>query len=328
MLNIALDMAWLLQNGYDLQCFHYTDELYDKRLRVKGYRDHSGKTSIKKLAQDIASYYGREFLVLNESFNSGACIWIKRIIQHSQRFRHPLHHLLLMRFLAGSVEAFFMGPQEEPPEYLPFGAPPYPCRNYVCDYHLQDVIMQIELRRTHATPYATFICPYCGFSYNRKGNVPKEKHYSGQIHILEYGWRWEDEVAALLAAGESPYKIAHEFHCDVRTILAFGVDRGLLPQERHTGRKPYVPSEMPKERPNLDDQRALYRRRWLDIIAENQAVTRNEVVQQMRERGELMTVYKVRHAANIEDRERKLDGFILELIENVEQRASVNTCPV
>ena len=42
-------------------------------------------------------------------------------------------------------------------------------------------------------------------------------------------------------------------------------------------------------------------------------------VTQMRERGELLTVYKVRHAANIEDKERKLDKLILEAINNSER---------
>jgi hypothetical protein len=425
MLDFALDAAWLLQNGFNMQSFDYTDELYDKRLRIKGYRNHWGKTSNKRLAKDVATHYGREFLELLEAYNSGTCIWIKHMVQRGQSFRHPLHHLLLMRFLAGSAEAFFMEPHGELPGYLPFGAPPYPCRNHLCEYHLQDVIEQIELRRAHGTPYATFICPHCGLSYNRKGKVPKERHYSGHIRIVDYGWKWEAAVAELLAADESPYKIARKFHCDVRTILAFGIERGLLPPDRSIGRTAYIQQKVPKEKLGFSDKRILYRQRWLDAIAGNPAITRNElrllectaskwlhehdpdwleqnsppsknrstkwagsddeyfemvedavkqirgsngnpqrisissigrktgivkphtrlmsdfmpktkafvesnvetleqwqkrkirwVVSQMRERGELMTVYKVRHAARIEDRERKLDEFILECIEN------------
>jgi hypothetical protein len=276
-------------------------------------------------------------------------------------------------------------------------------------------------------PYATFVCPYCGFKYNRKGNVPKEKQYSGQIHIVEYGWIWEEKVTALLAAGESPYKVARDLHCDVRTILVFGVGQRLLPPERKIGRKSYTPAKSPKEKPGFDAQRGLYRQRWLNMIDANPTITRNELrildskadqwlhiydavwlesnspesrkavsswsgyddkylarvesavkqirdspgmprrlsiaaigrkagitkpyvrlvsdylpktkafiaantetleqwqkrkilwaVRQMRGRGELLTVYKVRHAASIEDKERKLDGFILESIETVE----------
>ena len=427
MLDFALDTAWLMENGNDLLCFDNTGELYDKWLRLKGYRDHWGKTSNKKLALDIISYYGREFLTLLDAYSSGSCIWIKRMIQQRESFRHPLHHLLLLRFLAGSAEAFFMEPQRELPGYLPFGAPPYPCRNYLCEYHLQDVIEQIELRRAHGTPYATFICPYCGFAYNRKGKLPKEMHYSGHVCIVRYGWKWEAAVTELLIAGESPYRIARRFHCDVRTILTFGVDRGLLPPDRLIGQNQYITRVVskPKEKQDSNDKRALYRKRWLDAIGENHAITRNElrllesaahkwlhthdhdwleqnsptpknkspkwansddeylktveeavkqirdspgiprrvsissigrnasivkphtrltsdfmpktkafvaanvetleqwqkrkiwwVIQQMRERGEIITVYKVRHAARIEDKERKLDGFILECIEN------------
>jgi len=193
------------------------------------------------------------------------------------------------------------------------------------------------------------------------------------------------------------------------------------------GRNPYIPVDSPQEKPNFSDQRLLYRKRWLDAIAANPAITRNElrqldskadlwlhshdavwlaqnsppskkskptwadrdneyleraentvnqiraspgmpgrisimsvgrkagiikpnirlasdwlpktkafvaanvetleqwqkrkirwVVRQMRARGEILTVYKVRHAANIEDKPRKLDGFISECIENCE----------
>lgn len=427
LLNFVQDTAWLLQHGCDLQCFEYTDELYDNRLRVKGYRDPGGKTSSKRLAQDIIGYYGRDFLELFDAYNSGACTWVKRIIQHGQSFRHPLYHLLLIRFLAGSATGFFMSALEKPPEYLPFGAPPYPCRNHLCKYHLQDVIERIEIRKVHATPYAAFVCPHCGFAYNRKGNVPKAKQYAGQIHIAAYGWKWEETVTELLAAGESPYKVARKAHCDVRTILWYGVEHKLLPPERSMSRKPYIPESLPQKLSDSDTQRELYRKRWLDTIAANPEITRNELrqldskadrwlhlydadwlernsppskkglpswvdyddeylervenavaqiraspgiprrisipsigrkagivkphirfssdllpktkafvaanaetleqwqkrkilwsVQQMRERGELMTIYKVRHTANIEDGERKLDSFILDCINNCE----------
>jgi len=45
-------------------------------------------------------------------------------------------------------------------------------------------------------------------------------------------------------------------------------------------------------------------------------------VREMRTNGEVITVYKVRHAATIEDKERKLDGFIMECINNIEKTAT------
>ena len=190
-------------------------------------------------------------------------------------------------------------------------------------------------------------------------------------------------------------------------------------------RKPYTPAESPKEKPDFEVQREIYRQRWLNAIAANPTITRKELrildskadqwlhmndadwlesnspesrkavpswsgyddeylaivenavkqirdssglprrisiaaigkkagiikpyirlasdllpktkalvaanaetleqwqrrkilwaIQQMRERGELLTVYKVRRDARIEDKERKLDGFISECIGN------------
>jgi hypothetical protein len=425
--DFARDAAWLLQHGCALDCSEHTDELYDNWLRVKGYRDKGGKTSGKRLAQNIVGYYGREFLALFDAYNSGACTRIRRIIQN-KTFQHPLHHMLLIRFVAGSPEVFFAGTQAEATAYLPYGLPPYPCRNVICEYHLWDVIGNVEIMHTAKGAYkALFICPHCGFTYRRKRPLPKEKQYAGQIDIVAYGRKWEQAVTKLLTERKSPYKIAHEVHCDVRTILAFGVERNLLSIERYMKRNPYVPAESPQEKPDVSSQRELYRQRWLYAIAANPGITRNElrrldstadqwlhrhdadwleqnsppskhrlpkwadcddeylerienavkqirdppgiprrlslaaigreagiskphvrltsdllpktkafvaahtetheqwqkrkilwVIRQLRGCGELLTVYKVRHAANIEDRERKLDGFILEGIEKSE----------
>jgi len=421
---LSEDVAWLLFNGYELGNYENSNELYDNWLRVKGYRDYHGKTSQKKVAQDLADFYGLEFLALLGECNYGICTKIKRIFHTKESFQHPLYHLLLIRLLSGSAERFFAGSQEKPPEYLPFGEPPYPCRNYVCEYHLQDVIAEVRIRRVHATPYATFSCPHCGYAYNRKGNVPKEQQYTGQIRTVDYGWRWERTVKSLLIAGESPYRVARDFHCDVRTILEFGIKLNIFPPERQIKSSPYIPVAEPQEKPNLMAQRNQYRLRWQAAIAANPMARRTELriidskaqqwlskhdwdwydqnsppskkavpmwadsddvylervktavqqirdspgkpghisvsaigrkagitkpamrlmsdmlpktkayvtanietleewqkrkikwaVQQMRERGEVMTVYKIRHAARIEDRGRKLDSFIIESME-------------
>jgi hypothetical protein len=334
---------------------------------------------------------------------------------------------MLMRFISGSAFNFFMGVQEKPPEYLPFGAPPYPCRNYVCEYYLKDVIRQIELTRVHGTPRAMFICSHCGFSYRRSRKVSKEKQYYGQIDIVDYGWKWEEGVSMLLLLGESPYKIARDYHCDVRTIFTFAVKRGFLTPEQRIERKPYIPVSSLQEKPDFYAQREMYRQRWIDVINATPGITRNQLrlldstadqwlhlhdpdwleqnsppskkflpswagcddeylekvksaveqirnspgkpkricimsigkkagiikpyirltsdilpktkafvtanietteqfhkrkiiwaVQHMRSRGEIITVYKVRQAAGVMDKERKMDGFILECIHNSE----------
>jgi hypothetical protein len=424
--DFARDTAWLLNNGCELGYLDNTNGLYDSWLRVKGYRDGDGKTSVKSLARDVPEYYGRDFLMLFDAYNSGACTWISRVIQH-RSFQHPLYHLLLMRVLAGSPEQFFAGTQAEESDRLPYGRPSYPCRNRLCEYHLLDVIGNIEVVNVKGNYRATFVCPHCGFTYRRKTPLAKEMQYDGQIDIVEYGRVWEQIVARRLLTNESPYAVAKTVHCDVRTILKFGVDRGLLPAEQLIKRKEYVPAEFPQKKPTLSEQRDHYRQRWLDVISANPTAIRTELrrldckadqwlhlhdaewliqnsppskrglpkwadcddeylertedsvkqirdsldlpqrvslasigrkagipkpqvrlasnflpktrafvaanvetheqwqkrkiqwsVRQMRERGEILTIYKVRHASCIEDRERRLDDFILECIEHSE----------
>jgi len=427
LLYISREVAWLLQHSARLGCYERTLELYLNWLRLKGYRDRNGITQSKKLAQNIVDFYGQRFLTLLNAYDSGACTWVKRITRQKQGFHHPLYHLLLICFLAGSAAEFFNGIDKSEPKYLPYGTPPYPCRNIVCDYHLQDVIDNIEIIKIKSMPKATFTCPHCGFSYRRKKSTPKEKQYSGQINIVDYGWKWEEAVTAMLGEGTSPYLIAHMLHCDVRTILTFGVERKMLPSDALMSRKPYTPIESPQKKPDFESRRVMYRQRWLNAITANPEITRkalrtleskadqwlhmydaewleqnspssrrsmslwagfddkylasvkvavNQIldspgmpirisfsavgrkagivkpctrlksdflpltksfiaanvetleqwqkrkiiwtVRQMRERGELLTVYKVRYAAAIQDKERKLDLFIKGCIENSE----------
>ena len=259
LLFIARDVAWLLQHGAGLGLTEYTVGLYDNWLRINGYRYHNGITKTKYLTQGIVGFYGQEFLAMLNAYDSGSCTWIGQILRQKRGFHNPLYLLLLICFLSGSAEKFFAGSNEYAPEYLPFGAPPYPCRNFFCEYHLQDVIDNIEVIKRKSMPEATFTCPHCGFSYRRKKSTPKEKQYSGHINIVDYGWKWEENVTAMLVERMTPHIIVRGLHCDVRTIIAFAVERGVLPPETRMGRKPYIQIESPQGEPDFDSQRAMYR---------------------------------------------------------------------
>jgi hypothetical protein len=270
----ARDAAWLLQHGCGLDCYERTYELYDKWLRVRDCRDRNGKTNGKMLAQNAVAYYGREFLMLFDCYNSGACTWTRRLIRRNT-FRHPMHHLLLMRPLAGSAEAFFAGTSDEICRCQPYGAPPYPCRNVVCGHYLQDVIGTIEIKNVKGTYKAEFVCPYCGFTYRRKMPLPKEKQYSGQIDVADYGRLWHGTLKNMLAAKTSINKIAKALQCDTRTVVRFGIELGFFPSEQQPKFRPY--SAHPKVAETVDERRDQYRQRWLTAIAANPETTRNEL---------------------------------------------------
>jgi len=277
---LARDAEWLLESESILSYYEHTRECYDRWLRVQGYRDQSGKTNTKRLAKDLADYYGQGLLLLFDAYNSGACTWLRRIVQQGSGFGNPMRHILLMRFLAGTADDFFIRAGTLAlPEYLPFGTPPYPCRNAVCDYYLQSVIESIEVASVHGTPKASFACPRCGFTYRRKRNVPKEKWLSGQIDVTDYGWKWHETLERLLTANTTINKTADALKCDTRTVVRLGNDKGLFAGMRQQRRKPYMPKGSLAQKPDFYDRRDQYRRRWTALITANPGASRHELSQ-------------------------------------------------
>jgi hypothetical protein len=180
-----------------------------------------------------------------------------------------------MRFLAGSAELFFTGTDESIPVYMPYGSPPYPCRNMVCDYYLQDVIPSIEICDVKGNLRATFVCPHCGFTYRRKKPLPKEEQYSGQIDVSDYGWLWHEKLKTMLDAKISVRRIGMALQCDTRTVMRLGIVLGYFPPERQPKSRPYIAQPIAKT--TFEKRRNHYRERWLIVTNEHPAATRNEL---------------------------------------------------
>jgi hypothetical protein len=276
--SIVSDLDWISQNSDKIGYYGDTLEFYDKWLRVHGCRDANGKTTHKKLAEALVDYYGQELLSMFDAYNSGVCSWTRKITASSESLQQPVLHILLMRFLAGSAGEFFQKvPQLKTPEYMPFGEPPYPCRNYVCEYNLKNVIAGIEVTHTHKGCYkATFICPHCGFIYRRKKPIPKEKQYTGQIDIVDYGRLWHGRLKEMLAERIPIRRIGMALKCDTRTVVRFGIELDYFPPEQYPKLRPYIMHPRMKA-VTFTEQRGYYRKRWLDIIAANPGITRNEL---------------------------------------------------
>ena len=277
---LSRSAEWLLINGGILGYYEHTRECYDKWLRFRGFRDHNGKTHTKRLAVALVDYYGQELLSLLDAYNSGACTWLRRIVQQVNSLQHPMHHILLMQFLAGTARDFFSNTDTLPTlDYLPFGEPPYPCRNAVCDYYLQSVIESIDIVSVHGTPRASFACPYCGFTYRRKRNVPKERWYSGQIDVTDYGWKWHETFERLLTAKVTINKTAAVLKCDTRTVVRLGNEKGLFVEERHQRKNPYVAKGGAIKNMSPNAQQEQYRQRWIVLTAANPGALRLELSQ-------------------------------------------------
>jgi hypothetical protein len=273
--DVAADALWLLRHGCAFGYSEDTYAMYDRWLRVKGFRFESGMTNRSKLANALIDCYGSEQLNSLDAYNSGALTWLQHLTQDAKRFHNPVHHALLMRFLAGSAKLFFAGTDEDVPVYLPYGLPPYPCRNVVCGCYLQDVIPSIEIRDVKGNLRATFVCPHCGFAYRRKKPLPKDEQYSGQIDVFDYGWLWHEKLKTMLDVRTPVRRIGMALQCDTRTVMRLGIELGYFPPERQPKLRPYIAH--PKPETTFEQRRDYYRERWLTMMKGCPAATRNEL---------------------------------------------------
>ena len=275
---LADDAQWLLNNGGNLGYYENTSEIYDALLLASKYRDRNGRTYHKQMGAAIIDYYGEEFLSLFNAFKSGTGVWLKILFQHDKMSNNPIHHLLLIRFLAGSAEGFFTGAYNKPDmSFHPFGVEPWPCRNPSCEFYLQDVIAKIDVKVVHGTPRGIFACPYCGFTYRRKKNVPQEKRRAGQIDIVDYGPLWQNRLKERLLAGMSISGAAREMHCDVRKAYELGIKLGILPEGQGPKRAPYIPKGKRAVLP-MDEKQRYYRQRWISLLSQYPGASRHELL--------------------------------------------------
>ena len=274
---VSKDSAWLLQNGYALGFSETMIRIYDQLLRVKGYRSLSGRrTKNKELYGALCDFYGRDFLKILDAYSEGLIPWSQRMIHKQDALLYPVYYLLLMQFLAGSTEEFFLKQHDKA---HPYGKGPWPCRNHICPYHLQDVIIDIVLIQECDRHKATFTCPHCGFAYRRSREKTKSKQYGGQINIVDYGWLWLDTFQKQMAAGVPIMKITEVLHCGYRTVMQLGVEFGFFPEDRLPVKKSHVPPEKTvTANIPVPNSQEYYRRQWIEAMASNPGASRSRLI--------------------------------------------------
>ncbi|MDD2335824.1 MAG: TnsD family transposase [Geobacteraceae bacterium] len=253
---LAAEVHWLLNKSHDLPAL----ELESLRLRYRYYLSQMGLTSFhgnvacRELMARFTEFYTEEFL---EDLHCPltACSsdnWLLDLIRKTRCVSHPLHHLLLSRFLGLTVQKFL---SEEVPQPQPFGRCPWPCLNRAAAHFRKAVIWHCPITRNTETgaPVGTFSCS-CGFSYSRTG---PDKVHEDRFHfsrIVAFGHVWEERLLHLATAGKSLREIARQLEVDPKTV------RMHLSLLRENISRISIPSDISAER---DVQRT----KWLELCS-------------------------------------------------------------
>jgi hypothetical protein len=178
-----------------------------------------------------------------------------------RKTQHPLHHILVMRFLGASIETFFQSTIDPP---LPFGKGPWPCLNPVCEQYRMLCIEGYSVREKSlkGCPVGLFACSCCGFTYGRVGpdRLPEDAFRRDRIPC--YGRLWDLKLCEWwLDPSISIENMARRLGVDPITVKR-QAKRLTLPL-RHTLRKGKVKGQV--ETSDLEQRRE----EWIKLVEEH-----------------------------------------------------------
>ena len=276
---ITSDSAWLLQNGMNCGSYEQTRAKYAQYARSRGFDSLTGRIRVKKLRTAVQDRFGAELLdLLDASVENVRLSWSKKIFRSQESFQHPVYYILLTELMAGSTRAFF---QEECPEFLPFGLPPWPCFNPVCPGYLRNVIERYDASSYKCRMRARFECPICGMAYRRRCTVSKEECYTKGFQILDYGPLWRDKLReCFVEHGLSIRATCKIMRCGFDTAKRYAVKLGFLTNESayFPSWKAKSPNSSPPSAMSVAEAHTQYRRQWLELMEQHPDAIRSELI--------------------------------------------------
>ncbi|MCL2412222.1 MAG: TnsD family transposase [Treponema sp.] len=188
-LKIGRECEWLIEHGTSINWSDNCHEKYSRLLRDRGLATFKGICNqYEKLHNEFFDYWGKDFIDELFTVAEDSCFkgWTNKISQSTMGDFTPLHHILLMCYLTGSVKDFI----ESNPAETPFGHPPYGCANQICPHYHTDGAEIIDMVEYYCTMTAYFECTYCGMLYKYTASHRKR----GLRLIQDYGHLWKDEL--------------------------------------------------------------------------------------------------------------------------------------
>lgn len=187
-LAIAKDSEWLLENGLSLGGCRSIARKYKELFMEKGLTTAQGVRYPERIRAAFTEYHNEDFLKQLFPGRENPLYWLEfAFISVSEHLR-PLHHILLMEFLNGSVQKFY----QSAPDNEPYGKGPWPCINKICCHYGKDGAEKISVTYLNGQTIGHFQCTDCGMKYQRSQPWQTFEEYAGHAVILDYGDYWHE----------------------------------------------------------------------------------------------------------------------------------------
>jgi hypothetical protein len=269
-LYLAQQGYWLLQQANLMNCGpiffrkRFLNKLFEKNLATA-----NGTVHITELEKEFSEHFSSDFLSLLSSKLEGNTTWLRRLVQATVHFQHPIRNLLLLYFLQISVENFL----EISETFFPFGKPPFPCLNPASDHYQELRIEKLTIKKIYHKESgisAVFKCD-CGFVYRRSGyNETGERTYEYDS-IVSFGNVFEKKIIELNSEGLSAKQIGSKLNISGNVVKSqlkklLEVNNHSLSNDGH----------LPEFNKNLE-KRNHYRSQWKLMQQLNPKLNRTEL---------------------------------------------------
>ncbi|MBY0596492.1 TnsD family Tn7-like transposition protein [Bacillus bingmayongensis] len=214
---IAKDIEFLLEHGIGENLYE-AKIMYLSQLTKQGFVTVGKRIKQKFLHEQFQLFYGHELLSLLECSIEGRYNWLTFIVRKAKKTIHPLRHVLMMRFLFGTVRDFKL----EDTHSNPFGHGPWPCLNKAVAHFGEMIINRVYISRCYNTkrPVGTFCCS-CGFIYSRTGPDQSETDAYKIGRIKAFGSQWYEKLKETCQQNISYRAIARALNVDVNTVIKY-----------------------------------------------------------------------------------------------------------
>ena len=189
-LQIAADTLWLLEHGQKMGGCREIAAKYREILIEKKLATVQGVRYCERIRNEFLQYHGEGFLNELLSSEKNPLDWLNHVFVSASGTLSPLHHILFMEFLSGSVTDFY----HAEPNNEPYGTGPWPCVNKLCPCYGKNGAQRIWFAYINGKIRAQFQCSYCGMKYQRSNPEQEFQEYANEVIILEYGSLWYDTL--------------------------------------------------------------------------------------------------------------------------------------
>lgn len=221
MLDVAECADQLLRSVYTSPGQPFFRKQYIALLQHQGLITIKGSLRVVEFLRALTECYPPSFLsLLHCELNRTKHIeaeWPARL-PFARKPQHPLHHILVIRFLGATLDAFFSSPFHPP---HPFGDGPWPCLNPVCEQYRDSCIADYSVRANSSKnrPVGLFACPSCDFTYSRVGPDRSPEDTFRRDRIPSYGHLWQAKLQEWWLDPEmSTERIARLLGTDYNTV--------------------------------------------------------------------------------------------------------------